>query len=348
MDRNITNRPIFFKRNRVFREYLGGKNYNRLFGDEAIDSNFPEEWVASYVKAINPQYFGSRDGVSVIQDTDIYFDDLLNNCKAQLLGDNKYDFLVKYIDSSIRLSAQVHPTPTFSQQHLHSTYGKTESWLVVDASADAKLYIGLKEPIDIATLDKIERNSLHDKDAMCQIMQEVTPSVGDVYLIRGGLLHAIGQGCTIIEIQEPTDFTIKLENWSGNYRIAENTKYLGLDREVALSCVDCHMFGSKAINQAKITPSTVVDTPSYTKELLVTYQHTTCFATNRHTLHNGSFVMDNAPSVYIVLQGKGAIVGDNYYKEICVGDYYFIPYLAKNNFYVEGDITLLECLPSKH
>ena len=34
---------------------------------------------------------------------------------------------------------------------------------------------------------------------------EVKP--GETYLVKGGVPHAIGAGCTLIEIQEPTDYT---------------------------------------------------------------------------------------------------------------------------------------------
>ena len=77
--------PIFFERNRVYRVYLGGEPYPEFFGtDEEGDNNFPEEWVASTVKAINPVTFTDRDGVSKIRGTDLYFDDVLKENKEKL------------------------------------------------------------------------------------------------------------------------------------------------------------------------------------------------------------------------------------------------------------------------
>ena len=51
--------------------------------------------------------------MSKIKDTDVFFDDLLNDFKAELLGDRKYDCLVKFLDSAVRLPFQVHPTKEF-------------------------------------------------------------------------------------------------------------------------------------------------------------------------------------------------------------------------------------------
>ena len=345
--KKIASEPIFFERNRVFRIYLGGKQYAKLCGDPAEDTMFPEEWVASKVRAINPKYFGERDGVSVIKGTDIYFDDLLENEKDLVLGNRKYDCLVKYLDSAIRLPVQVHPTKPFSKTNFNSEYGKTEAWLVVDTRPNAKIYFGFNEFVGKEKFSEMEERSLEEKDIMETILNGIDAKVGDMYLINGGLIHAIGAGCTIIEVQEPTDFTIQPENWCGDYKISENEKYIGLDKSTALDCFDYSMVGEKALQSARITPNLVIDTEQYTKEELITYKDTTCFAENRHVLRGGSFVIDFAPSVYILLDGDITITGDGYEKIVEKGEYFFIPYVAEGKFTVSGTGTLIECLPSK-
>ena len=81
----ICSQPVFFERNRVFRNYKGGGGFLPLMGDATGDNDFPEEWLASKVKAINPVYFGERDGVSVVEGTGIFFDDLLSDHSERLL-----------------------------------------------------------------------------------------------------------------------------------------------------------------------------------------------------------------------------------------------------------------------
>ncbi|MCK9319995.1 class I mannose-6-phosphate isomerase, partial [Methanoculleus sp.] len=229
----LVKEPIFFERNRVYRIYLGGSAYHDFLGDKKEDSLFPEEWIASKVKAINPKYFTKRDGVSIIKDTDIYFDDLLAKYPNELLGNREYDCLVKYLDSSIRLPFQVHPTKEFSRKHFNSNYGKTEAWLVIAARPNAKIYFGFKNKINKDILSDFEEKSLKEKNIMESVLSSVDAKVGDVYIIKAGLAHAIGAGCTIIEVQEPTDFTIQPENWCGDYHITENEKYIGLDKSTA-------------------------------------------------------------------------------------------------------------------
>ncbi|MEG1536573.1 MAG: class I mannose-6-phosphate isomerase, partial [Clostridia bacterium] len=323
--KQLASQPIFFERNRVFRVYLGGLQYHDLLGDKAEDNFFPEEWLASKVKAINPKYFGSRDGVSKIQDTELFFDDLLESEKELILGGRRYDCLVKYLDSAIRLPVQVHPTPEFSRKHFNSSYGKTEAWLVIATRENAKIYFGFKDKIDKETLSKLEERSLEEKDIMSTVLSSVDAKVGDVYLINAGLIHAIGAGCTIIEVQEPTDFTIQPENWCGDYHITENEKYIGLDKSTALDCFNFDMFGPQAIVKARKMPRVVIETPTYRKEVLIDYDDTPCFAENRHTLDGGSFVMPYAPSVWICLDGNATITGASYSHKLTKGDYFFLP-----------------------
>ena len=351
--KDIINKPIFFERNRVYRIYKGGKPYKEIFNDgydDGTDNMFPEEWVASKVKAINPKYFGKRDGVSVIKGTDIFFDDLLNDYKPELLGNRKYDCLVKFLDSSVRLPFQVHPTKDFSKKHFNSEYGKTEAWLVVATRPNAKLYFGFKDKITKEQLSILEEKSETEKDIMGNLLQGVDVKVGDVWLIKAGLIHAIGAGCTIIEVQEPTDFTIQPERWCNDYHISYEEEYIGLDKDTALGAINYDIYGAKAREFAKVNPKVEIDTETYKKENLITYEDTPCFAENRHKIMNGGkFTMNYAPSVYICLSGTATVTGDNYEKEIKRGDYFYLPFVAAGKFTVSTDKTaeIIECLPSK-
>lgn len=344
---SLVRRPIFFERNRVFRVYTGGKGIDAMRGKNGEDGYFPEEWIASAVKAINPKYFGARDGVSVVEDTDIFFDDLLAGYGKQLLGGKKYDCLVKLLDSEIRLPVQAHPTPEYAYAKFGSRYGKTESWLVLATrSADARLYFGFKDKIDKETLSALEAESLNDRDIMQKALSSVEVKPGDVFLIEAGLIHAIGAGCTILEVQEPTDFTIQPENWCGDYRIGEEEKYIGLTKEEALDCFDYSLCGELALKRAKKTPRTAEKRTGYKKEILIGYDDTPCFAVNRHTLDGGSSALRAAPAVWVVVDGEGEIKGVDYAREVGRGDYFFLPHAAKDCFSIEGNAVLIECLPS--
>ncbi len=349
-EKQIVKEPIFFEENRVYRIYKGGKGISALQGKEGEDGCFPEEWIASRVKAINPRYFGKRDGVSVVKGTQIFFDDLLTKYPHELLGGRKYDCLVKYLDSATRLPFQVHPTKEFSKAHFDSEYGKTEAWLVIATRDNAKLYFGFKERIDKQRLSVLEERSETEKDIMGNLLAGVDVKAGDLWLIKAGLIHAIGAGCTIIEVQEPTDFTIQPERWCGDYHIGYDEEYIGLDKDTALDAINYDVYGDAAREYARVTPKTLIEEENYKKEQLIGYEDTPCFAQMRHTLKNGGkFTMSYAPCVYIVLDGEAQIVGENYCKTVEKGDYFFLPFSCEGKFDVVAlrNATLIECLPSK-
>lgn len=355
MDVNkLIREPIFFERNRVYRIYKGGMPYKNLFNDgtdDGTDNNFPEEWVASKVKAINPVYFGERDGVSKVKGTNLYLDDLLRDYKNELLGNREYDCLVKFLDSAVRLPFQVHPTKDFSRKHFNSNYGKTEAWLVVGTRPGGKLYFGFKDKMTKEMIAELEERSETEKDIMGTLLAGVDAKVGDIWLIKAGLIHAIGAGCTIIEIQEPTDFTIQPERWCGDYHISEKEEFIGLDKDTALSAINFDIYGESAKAFATVNPTVEIQTENYKKEVMISYDDTPCFALNRHTVTNGGeFVLSYAPSVYICVSGSAVIKGENgYQREIKQGEYFYLPFIAQSKFSITSstNAVFVECLPSK-
>ena len=62
---------------------------------------------------------------------------------------------------------------------------------------------------------------------------------GEVYLITGGLPHAIGSGVFVQEIMEPTDYVVQPELHCGGTRLDERARWGGLDPEKALGVFHC-------------------------------------------------------------------------------------------------------------
>ncbi len=337
----MINQPIFFERNRVGRVYLGGKLFHDFFGDPAVDNLEPEEWIASGVCAINKVMKHEREGVSRLEGTDIYFDELIRTHKDELLGPRgKLRILVKVLDSAIRLPAQAHPDRAFSRAHFDSEYGKTESWLILGTRPGAKLFFGFKDGVTREDFVRAIDESEQDKDAMEKLMCEITPKVGEMYLVRAKTVHAIGKGCLILEIQEPTDFTIQPERYCGDYRLSDEEMYLSLDRE---SAIECFNFGPSL--DPKCEPLTTFVDNSVKIEELIGKKDTECFIVNRITLAGGEYRMniENSYGIYIVSAGEGTITGDAYSREVKRGDYFFMPYHLMGRFTLLGNLEVIEC-----
>lgn len=110
---------------------------------------------------------------------------------------DKPDFpvLIKLIDAHDKLSIQVHPC-------------KTEMWYIVDAEEDAELVYGLKEKFDEKTFrSAVENGTVED------LLNYVKVKKGDVFFIPTGLVHAIGKGILIAEIQQNSNITYRVYDY---------------------------------------------------------------------------------------------------------------------------------------
>ena len=334
-------KPIFFERNRVGRVYTGGKLFHGFFGDEAKDGFLPEEWIASSVVALNKEMASPKEGVSKDAHSGMYFDELLAKYPVEMLGSSgKMRILVKILDSAVRLPAQAHPDKEFSKKHFDSPYGKTESWIVLDTRPGAKIYFGFKDGVDKDAFSKAIDLSETDKDAMERLMEYIEPKVGDVFLVPARTVHAIGAGCLILEVQEPTDFTIQPEHWCDEYKLNDREMYIGLSREDAIDCFD---FGKAP--DTKLTPITLRDKDGVKVEKVIDESNTDCFNINRITIDNGIHTLNLSDSygVYIVTAGEGKLVGDGYDREIKKGDYFFLPAAAMGMFTLYGNAEIIVC-----
>lgn len=339
--------PIFFKRNRVYRLYSGGKLFGDFFGDEAVDGQYPEEWVASAVKSIKPNR-PPNEGMSIVEGTDIALAELLETRGEEILGGAEdFGVLVKVLDSAIRLPSQVHPDKPFSKKYFGSGYGKTESWLVLGVRENPKLYFGFKEKMTpeefLERVDAAEEKP----EEFEKRMNAITPKVGDVFLIRPKIVHAIGAGCLILEVQEPTDFTIISESWCLGRKIDDTTRFLGLDKKAAMECFDFDTFGSDAVKKCAMTPRTLLEKNGVKIERLIGYDDTPCFAVNRFRLTGASAVLPSAPAIYIATDGSGELSWGSKSRKFAKGDYFLLPHKLKGRISVSGNIEFAECLPPR-
>ena len=333
------NKPIFFKSNRVYRIYTGGKLFSEFFGDNSTDGFYPEEWVCSVTKALN---FGSTDeneGVSVTEDGE-YFDKLMSEHKEELLGNREeFGILVKILDSAIRLPVQAHPDREFSLKHFNTTHGKTESWIVLATRENACIYFGFKEKF---TKEEFFKALNSGEEALLPMLNCVPVKTGDVFFIPGKAVHAIGAGCLILEVQEPTDFTIQPEQFCGDYKLNDYEKYLGLSPEDAMECFNMEFLAEDAKKCSRSCEGDVTE--------LITKKDTPCFSINRYCVNKDKSQGVSGPAVYVVTEGEGEISGDGYNHTLKKGDYFFMPYAAKENFTVksENGLQLVECLPPEN
>lgn len=344
----LASQPVFFEKNRVFRVYTGGKLFSEFFGDDSKDGFHPEEWICSSTKALNEGSTDEFEGLSTIKGTDIHFNELIDQQKELMLGDRTgLDVLVKALDSAIRLPVQAHPDKEFSRKNFNSDFGKAESWLVLATREGASIYFGFKDGVTKEDFEKAVEDAETDKTAMERLLNKIPVKPGDVYFIPAKAVHAIGYGCLILEVQEPTDFTIQPERWCGDYRLSEHEMYLSLQKETALSVFDYSYNLEKVENECKKTPKIIYENNGCKKECLIGKDDTPCFGVERYIINCGETEKLPAPCVYVVTEGAGTLTGDSYEKELKKGDYFFMPYSCKGKYTVKSDteLTLAACIP---
>ncbi len=342
----LLDNPIFFERNRVFRVYKGGILFSGLFNDPPEDGNFPEEWIASTVHALNKISKGPKEGISRIRNTEIYLDDLINEYRHEIIGpDTDMGILVKALDSAVRLPVQVHPDRNFSKLHFNSIYGKAEAWIILDTRPGSCIYFGFKEGISKEDLVKAVDRSIEDKSAMEDLIIKHEVKKGDVYFIPARAVHAIGYGCLILEIQEPTDFTIQPEAWCDDYKLNDYEMYMGLDKNTALSCFDMSISGRSAINISKIQPADISDKKNIKIESLIDKRYTNCFRVNRIEIKADSTLLKQGPCIYFVTDGSGIVTCNKGSKLIKKGDYFLLPYSMREKCILSSKetMTVIEC-----
>lgn len=111
--------------------------------------------------------------------------------------------LVKYIFTSERLSVQVHP----SDQQLPG-HGKEECWLILDAEPGAVLGIGFREELDSESM----RQAAID-GSIENLLDWHAVRPGDFFYIPANMVHAIGAGVTLVEVQQNSDTTYRLYDY---------------------------------------------------------------------------------------------------------------------------------------
>ncbi|MGD0498668.1 MAG: class I mannose-6-phosphate isomerase [Bryobacteraceae bacterium] len=347
---HLVKSPIFFERNRVFRVYRGGRLFAGFFGDDPEDGNYPEEWVASTTRALNSRPASPHEGLSIIQGTGVVFAEFLASYRQEALGGRSgFEVLVKLLDSAIRLPVQAHPDREFAQRRFGSQHGKTEMWLALATRAqDACIYYGFRDGVTRTDFARAIAASETDREAMPGLLNRLSVQPGDVYLIPPKMAHAIGQGCLILEVQEPTDFTVQPEAWCGDYRLNDREMYLGLDHETALDCFDFDISGERAIRRGRKRPTPWIDSPQLRAEAMITYADTPCFAVNRYALNDSKFTLTEAPAIYVVTAGQGEIAWQDSARALNKGDYFFLPLGASGSVVRSaGTIEVIECRPPK-
>ena len=163
--------------------------------------------------------------------------------------------LIKKICADMRLSVQVHPNDETAL-----TVGgraKTEMWCVLK---DGPIFAGFKPGVtDDDVVRAVADGSFED------LLVRFDAKVGECYFIPGGLVHAIGEGASVFEVQQSSNTTFRLYDW-GRVDVEGRPRKLHVEEALAAmdsslpppvpgNSVDCAYFGFSQHPTGDLPPS---------------------------------------------------------------------------------------------
>ena len=137
--------------------------------------------------------------------------------------------LIKFLFTTEALSVQVHPGDEYARRH-HNSAGKTEMWYVLEAQTGARIAAGFAQPV---TREQVRAAALDG--SIEQLLGWHQAQAGDTYLTHAGVVHALGAGLVVCEIQQTSDITYRLYDYA-----RQPARELHLDHGLAVASLGPH------------------------------------------------------------------------------------------------------------
>ena len=309
--------PIFFKP--LYKNVIwGGDNISKIFNRNITGNDIGESWELS----------AHPSGLSEIENTSYKEKNLLElfdnkSLRKDIFGNHcieleKFPILIKFIDAEKNLSIQVHPGDEYASIYENDS-GKTEVWYIIDCKDDTKIVYGFKDTVTDKnlqeTINNIEEN-----------VKYVTVHKGDFISIPSGTIHAIMEGIILLEVQQSSDVTYRVYDWN---RLDKNGNPRELHLKKAIDVIDLSN-NSKICNYEKIDANLNI----YKSKL---------FNIDMIKVEGEMNEISNEDSfyAYVVIEGKGSIKTNNYYRELEKGTTFLIP-ATLGEFSLTGNMKLMK------
>lgn len=217
--------PLKFE-NLYYEKIWGGRDLKK-FRDNLPQGNIGESWdVACHKNGMSVIANGEFKGMTLNKLIDIKNQELLGT----KIKKDWFPLLIKLINAKDKLSVQVHPNDEYGRK-VENDMGKTEVWYVIEALEGANLIVGTK---DQCTKEKFKK-AIEDEKSY-KYLNKIPVKKGDVYLVKSGLIHGIGEGVIIAEIQQNSDTT---------YRVYDYNRGREIHIKKALDVIDFNLHGKK-------------------------------------------------------------------------------------------------------
>ncbi len=314
--------PLKFKP--LYKDYVwGGRNLADLGKTLPPDGIVAESWeISCHRNGSSIIANGAYEGTSLPE--------LINSLGRTIIGTalpqkdvDRFPLLVKFIDAQNNLSVQVHPDDEYANANENGEYGKNEMWYVISAKPGATL---VYDVVPGTSREKFAASVADNTVESC--LQTVEVCAGDVINIPAGLVHAIGKGIILAEIQQNSDTTYRVYDYG---RVGRE-----LHIQKALDVIDFNSAGRRVKSRGlEISLGN-----GCSKRIVVANRY---FCTEVYNIRGS--VQENADGrkfcTYIFTEGRGAIFWNKERLEVHAGESVLIP-AAMGKYSLQGDFTALK------
>jgi mannose-6-phosphate isomerase len=212
--------PLFMER------VWGGRHLESLYGKRLPSAALiGESWeIVDRAEAQSVVHDGPLRGTTLHQ--------LWTKHGREVFGDvadaPRFPILAKMLDAQENLSLQVHPPPGIASQL--GGESKSELWYLVHAAPKARLYAGVKKG---TTREQFA--SALEQGKVEKLLHAIELKAGDAIFLPSGRMHALGAGNVVVEIQENSDTTYRIYDWS---RARKGRAAREVHIEEAMQCVN--------------------------------------------------------------------------------------------------------------
>lgn len=302
-----------------FKEIIWGGNKLKTDYNKVSDlNNIAESWELTV----------RDDGMNIIADGEfagLTMQEYIDKNGFEVVTNKELDrfpLLIKFIDAEDNLSIQVHPDDEYGLLKANSL-GKTEMWYVIDAKPGAKLVYGLNPGCDVKSLgEAISNGTVEDQ------LNYVNVKKGDVFFIPSGLVHAIGAGILLAEIQQNSNITYRVYDYN---RLGKDGKPRELHVTDALNVI---------VNRSEYE----IDKIRYSKGEKTSTCLASCkfFTVDKYDIDGEEVFSTNVESFNSVLclDGNAEITYNNEKFPLVKGDSYFIP-ANMGGYSIEGKAQVI-------
>ncbi|MDX9702510.1 MAG: class I mannose-6-phosphate isomerase [Candidatus Auribacterota bacterium] len=296
----------------IFKEKVwGGSNLRDALGKDAPKGKLiGESWeLVDRGDDVSVISNGEYKGKTLRDLFDICGRDCLLGSERSLDKFGRFPLLIKFLDAEERLSVQVHPDDVLAKNFDEADSGKSELWCVLHASPSARILYGCDR--SLKNIDPHTRLTAEHEE----LFRYIPVKCGDIIYIPSGQVHALLEGCVVLEIQRNSDITYRLYDWD---RAGDDGKPRELHLTKGLQAIGVPQIDEQPVNI--FSDYTLASAPLYSNEFFKIYYNNSS-APYFDSCDGRTF------KIIAVVEGEGSVCYgiDNAEISLRVGDIVLLP-----------------------